>query len=82
MTLGQHIEQTLNTKLTRRNKKGVESGDFRVCAAYDLAPILETVFGISQKMLNKDKAFNAPLRKSGLVLKEGQVFGGVVEEEF
>ena len=55
-TLGKHIEETMNTKLTRRTKKRVESRDFRVCAAHDLAPIFESVFGISQKVLNKDRA--------------------------
>lgn len=82
ISLGQHIEETLNTKLTRRNEKRVDSGDFRVCAAHDLAPIFETVFGISQKMLNKDKVFNALLKKSGLLLKERQMFAGLPKKSF
>lgn len=56
-TLQQLIETTLDAKLNRRMKKRVESQDFRVCAAHDLAPILEDAFGVKPKELRKDKKF-------------------------
>src|SRR4051794_21536300 len=59
------IEETLNKKLGRRDKKRVESGDFCVCTAHDLAPIFEKIFDIKPKGLAKDKAFLSILRKSG-----------------
>jgi hypothetical protein len=40
------IEETLNERLERRMKKRVESGDFRVCAAHDLAPVLRRLLGL------------------------------------
>ncbi|PGG99541.1 hypothetical protein GX51_06281 [Blastomyces parvus] len=51
------IESELNERLTRRMKKRVESGDFRVCAAHDLAPIFEKGFSINPKKLAKDSQF-------------------------
>lgn len=39
-TLSVLIEETLNERLNRRMKKRVDSGDYRVCAAHDVAPIL------------------------------------------
>ena len=38
-------------------KKRVYSGDFRVCAAHDVAPILEKALGVKEKYLIRDKEF-------------------------
>lgn len=43
------MEEILNERLNRRMKKRVESGDHRVCAAHDIAPILEKALGIKPK---------------------------------
>lgn len=47
--LSQVIEESLAGRLDRRAKKRVDSGDFRVCAAHDLAPVLEKMLGIDPK---------------------------------
>jgi hypothetical protein len=65
-TLAQIIEQELQTRLERRNKKRVDSGDFRVCAAHDLAPILATTLGTNLKQLDKDKRFLLLINSRGL----------------
>jgi hypothetical protein len=38
-------------------KKRVYIGDFRVCAAHDVAPILEKALGVKEKYLIRDKEF-------------------------
>jgi hypothetical protein len=58
-------------------KKRVESGDYRVCTAYDLAPIFETAFDIKPKDLAKDDAFLSLLENSGLKLKNGENWLGL-----
>lgn len=40
-------------QLTRRENKRVQTGDFRVCAAHDLAPILGKALEIDVKRLAK-----------------------------
>ncbi|DAA72944.1 TPA_exp: Uncharacterized protein A8136_4869 [Trichophyton benhamiae CBS 112371] len=67
-TLAQKIESTLDERLNRRMKKRVESGDFRVCAAHDLAPIFEAFFDIPPKKLAKQLASLISLR--GLRLRD------------
>lgn len=67
-TLEQLIEATLDRKLNRRTKKRMESQDFRVCAAHDLAPIFEKAFRIKPKELHKDKEFVKKLSTDGLNL--------------
>ncbi|KAI9048856.1 hypothetical protein LZ554_006714 [Drepanopeziza brunnea f. sp. 'monogermtubi'] len=49
--------EELKERLERRNKRRHESGDFKVCAAHDMAPILERAFDIKPKDLEKDKRF-------------------------
>jgi hypothetical protein len=66
------IEETLNESLERRLKKRVESGDFRVCAAHDLAPVFERAFGIKEKELARNERFKEVLGRWGLKLKEGE----------
>ncbi|KAK0128809.1 hypothetical protein ONS95_000759 [Cadophora gregata] len=65
------IQQTLNERLERRIKKREESGDFRVCAAHDLAPILEKALGIKAKDLQRDQEFLEIMGRCGLELGEG-----------
>ena len=57
-------------------KKRVESGDYRVCAAHDLAPIFEKGLGIRAKNFEKDMEFIRLVRTSGLELKDGQSWTG------
>jgi hypothetical protein len=77
MTLETVIRNTLEERLERRLKKRVESGDYRVCAAHDLAPIFETAFAIKPKDLAKDSGFLSLLDKSGLKLKNGESWTGL-----
>lgn len=67
-TMMQFIEESLAEMLNRRNKKQVSSGDFRVCAAHDMAPIFEKAFGIDQKRLANDLQFIRILEANGLEL--------------
>ncbi|KAL8925832.1 MAG: hypothetical protein Q9208_003329 [Pyrenodesmia sp. 3 TL-2023] len=69
ITLGQLIESTLDEKLNRRMKKRVATGDYRVCAAHDLAPVFEQAFGVRPKDLQKDKKFVKSLTADGLILR-------------
>ena len=62
------MEETLNERLERRMKKRVESGDFRVCAAHDVAPILEKAIGIRPKDLERNQAFLDTMSAHGLKL--------------
>jgi hypothetical protein len=64
------IEESLNERLQKRIKKRVESGEYRVCAAHDLAPIFEKAFDIKPKDLAKNQQFLTILNRSELKLKE------------
>ena len=81
-TLEGLIGETLNERLERRMAKRVGSGDSRVCAAHDLAPIFEKVFCIRPKELAKNGDFLAILGKSGLVLKDGDEWKGLPKNSF
>lgn len=50
-------------------KKRQYSGDYRVCAAHDLAPIFESTFGIDPELLASNDDFLRILGESGLKLK-------------
>jgi len=76
------IDDTLKERLERRMKKRVDSGDFRVCAAHDVAPILERVFGVKEKDLLRDKEFVGLVQKWGLELGEGVVWKGSHKKGF
>ncbi|EFQ99989.1 hypothetical protein MGYG_02997 [Nannizzia gypsea CBS 118893] len=69
-TLAQKTEYTLDERLNRRIKKRVESSDFRVCAAHDLAPIFETVFDIHPKKLAKSSVLLSLISSRGLRLQD------------
>ncbi|RAQ44986.1 hypothetical protein AFGD_008165 [Aspergillus flavus] len=60
------VEEELDKRLDRRNKKRFESGDFRICAAHDLAPIMAQALGIDLKQLEKDKGFANLVEEKGL----------------
>lgn len=78
-TLAKTIEMTLHERLERRMKKRVESSDYRVCAAHDLAPIFEKSLGIDPKKLAKDKHFMHLASDKGLRL-DGEVWTGRATE--
>lgn len=67
-TLSRLIEETLEERLNRRMKKRVSSGDLRVCAAHDIAPVLEKALGIDPKRLSKDECFLDLLNTASLKL--------------
>ncbi|GIJ91236.1 hypothetical protein Asppvi_010201 [Aspergillus pseudoviridinutans] len=67
-TLAHIIEQELQERLERRSKKRVDSGDFRVCAAHDLAPILAAALGTNLRQLDRDKRFALLISSRGLDL--------------
>ncbi|KFZ16915.1 hypothetical protein V502_04831 [Pseudogymnoascus sp. VKM F-4520 (FW-2644)] len=65
-TLETLIEDTLKERLERRMKKRVGSGDYRVCAAHDIAPILEKAFSIKPKDLQTNTEFFVLLKSCQL----------------
>ena len=65
-TLGLRIETEIRNKLQRRIEKGQTSGDHRICAAHDIAPIIEDELRIRLKEVSKDKTFRKLLKKHGL----------------
>jgi hypothetical protein len=69
-TLESSIEKTLHVKLERRIKKRVESDDFRVCAAHDLAPIFERAFQIRPKDIERNKGFLELMKQNGLDVRD------------
>lgn len=79
-TLQELIQETLNERLNRRMKKRVESEDYRVCAAHDLAPIFEKAFAINPKDLAKSQEFLALVEASGL--KGGENWAGLKKRTF
>ena len=73
------IQETLDERLQCRMKKQVQSGDFRVCAAHDLALIFEKAPNIKPKDLERDRDFLALVEQFGLNLRDGQVWSGVLK---
>jgi hypothetical protein len=74
-TLQDLIQEALDERLNRRMKKRVESEDYRVCAAHDLAPIFEKALGINPKELAKSQEF--PARVDAESLKGGEKWLGL-----
>lgn len=66
----------MNERLERRLKKRVESGDFRVCAAHDLAPVIEKAFGVKEKELARSERFKEVMGRCGLKLREVRMNSG------
>lgn len=75
------IEEILDERLNRRMKKRVESGDYRVCAAHDVAPILEKALGIKPKDLERNHAFLDTMPANGLHLKHGEPWTGLGKQQ-
>ncbi|GKZ34878.1 hypothetical protein AbraIFM66950_005275 [Aspergillus brasiliensis] len=75
-TFSEMLEEGLNERLERQNKKRVQSSDFRVCAAHDLAPLLAGALSIDLKQLEKDKEFTKLVEQNGLDLG-GESWGGL-----
>ncbi|KAF2249606.1 hypothetical protein BU26DRAFT_530323 [Trematosphaeria pertusa] len=73
--LDDFFAQKLEKRIKARTK---ETADYRVCAAHDLAPIVEKAFRIHPKDLAKNKGFVKLLNKRGLgALSEGGVWKGL-----
>lgn len=81
-SMEQVIEDTLRERLERRMKKRIESEDFRVCTAHDLAPIFEKAFEIKAKDLLRDADFRAVLDRSQLRLKDEDHWTGLRKKTF
>lgn len=79
--LSQVLGESLSQRLERRQGKREESGDFRVCAAHDLAPTLGRLLGIDLKQLSKDKAFVRLVDANGLDLGNAR-FDGLTAKSF
>lgn len=82
IALAEVIEDTLKERLERRMKKRVSSKDFRVCAAHDIAPILEKALGVKEKDLMRDKEFIRLVEKWGLDLREAVRWKGIQKKNF
>ena len=80
-TLSALIEETLNERLDRRAKKRVQSGDYRICAAHDIAPILEKALGIKPKDLERSQAFLDSMSANGLHLEPGEQWTGLGKQQ-
>ncbi|XRM43927.1 hypothetical protein ABZX51_007083 [Aspergillus tubingensis] len=80
-TFSETLEEGLNERLERRKKKRVQSGDFRVCAAHDLAPLIASALGIDLKLMEKDKDFAKVVEEKGLNLR-GEIWGGLKKKSF
>ncbi|KAH7130250.1 hypothetical protein B0J11DRAFT_429854, partial [Dendryphion nanum] len=78
-TPGSIIRDFFKTTLEKRLKGRMqETGDWKLCAAHDLAPIFEKVFGVSAKDFSKNKVFTMLVQKGGLTsLDDGTVWKGI-----
>lgn len=70
------LEEEFDERLGRRMEKRVKTDHYRVCAAHDLARILEKALDINYKELEKDTKFLNNLRESGLKLRDGEEWSG------
>ena len=58
-------------------KKRVASGDYRVCAAHDVAPVLEKALGVRPKDLDASQAFLDLMAERGLELGDEETWTGL-----
>jgi hypothetical protein len=73
--LDEFFEKKLEKRLKGRMK---ETADYRVCAAHDIAPIVEKVFGVRPGDLKKNKMLVKLVDKGGLsALDDGAVWKGI-----
>ncbi|KAH7063703.1 hypothetical protein B0J12DRAFT_563008 [Macrophomina phaseolina] len=75
--LAQLVASRLEDRLNRRMKKRVESGDYRVCAAHDLAPVFERALQLSPKDLVANVDFEKLVETNGLHLGEHENWTGL-----
>lgn len=75
-TLKDLLDEFFAQKLEKRLEEMMkETGDYRVCTAHDLAPIVEKVFCVHPKDLAKNKAFGKSVDGKGQsALDEGGVW--------
>ena len=76
-TISALIAATLEERLSRRMKKRVASGDYRVCSAHDVAPILEKALGIRPKDLDTSPAFLDMMAAKGLDVRPEETWTGL-----
>ena len=72
------LDEFFTQKLEKRiQKRMAETGDYKVCAAHDLAPVLEKAFGVRPSDLAKNKSFVSLVKKGGLTLENGKKWRGI-----
>jgi hypothetical protein len=78
-TLKDMLDEFFEKKLEKRLKGRMkETADYRVCAAHDIAPIVEKVFGVRPGDLKKNKMLVKLVDKGGLsALDDGAVWKGI-----
>jgi hypothetical protein len=64
--LAELIDEFLQVRLEWKMKKRVESVDFRVCTAHDVAPIVEKVLGAKEKDSRNEEFVGLVSRKVGI----------------
>jgi hypothetical protein len=74
--LAQVVQQTLSHRFNLRRKRQLDSKDFSVCTAHDLAPVFENAWQIDPKQLAKDTEFLHLLKTHGLDLGESIQWDG------
>ena len=62
-------------------QKRASSGDYRVCAAHDLVPIIADTLRVDIKHMERDKRFVYLVETKGLDL-EGEQWDGLVKKSF
>lgn len=80
-TFEQTISEKLDERLSRRLQKRASSGDYRVCAAHDLVPIIADTLRVDLKQMERDKRFMHLVETKGLDL-EGEQWDGLVKKSF
>ena len=80
-TFEQNISEKLDERLSRRMQKRVSSGDYRVCAAHDLVPIIADMLRVDIKQMERDKQFMHLVETKGLDL-EGEQWDGLAKKSF
>ena len=78
MTLEDLLSEFFQNKLEKRIQGRIKAtGDWRICAAHDLAPIIERAFRVNSKDLSKNKMFVKLVQRDGLQLREGVIWQGL-----
>lgn len=80
-TFEQNISEKLDERLSRRMQKRASSGDYRVCAAHDLVPIIADMLRVDIKQMERDKQFMHLVETKGLDL-EGEQWDGLAKKSF